>query len=136
MEYQSKVLEIWVQLGGSLRISRHNRSQRVQGPLAKYFFAVARPVMGEATPSSESLPGIVKRQKLSTAQTEGITQRSRWYDFRAIDFRAIYNWLYPMEADNEQTGARLKVIRTIDSCDHAEYAVKPALSGNGAGQKE
>jgi hypothetical protein len=53
LEYQSKVLEIWVQLGGSLRISRHNKSQRVQGPLAKYFFAVVRPVMGEATPSSE-----------------------------------------------------------------------------------
>jgi hypothetical protein len=47
------------------RIGRHPKSQKVQGPLAKYFMAVAEPVMGDATPSVESLPDIIERQKVT-----------------------------------------------------------------------
>ncbi len=146
LEYQSKVLEIWVQLGGNLRISRHYRSQRVQGPLAKYFFAVVRPVMGEATPSPESLPGIVKRQKLSTPQPELITQEPKWYDFRAryIRFCAqLEAGNERMEADNQrieenarEVDANIEVLRAKDAADRAVDAVKLALSGNGEAQKE
>jgi hypothetical protein len=35
----------------------------LRGPLVKYFFAVTSPVMGNDTPSLQSFPDIVKRQK-------------------------------------------------------------------------
>jgi hypothetical protein len=60
--FELKILQIWMDLGGKLKISRHPKSQKVQGPLAKYFLAVTEPVMGNATPSLESLPDIVERQ--------------------------------------------------------------------------
>jgi hypothetical protein len=60
--YQAHVLGLWTYLGGTLGISRNNK-QKIQGPLATYFFAVARPVMGASTPSPETLPDIVNRQK-------------------------------------------------------------------------
>jgi hypothetical protein len=94
--------------------------------------------MGEAIPSPESLPGIVKRQKLSTTQTEVITQGPRWYDFRAV-----YNRLCTkLEADNErildelrQVEAENEIWRAKEASDRAERAVKLVLSGNGEAQK-
>jgi hypothetical protein len=63
LKYQASVLIAWsCMFGGKLGIS-HGRSGKVQGPLARYFFAVVRPVMGAATPSAESLPDIVYFQK-------------------------------------------------------------------------
>jgi hypothetical protein len=138
LEYQSKVLKIWVQLGGNLRISRHYKSQRVQGPLAKYFFAVVRPVMGSAVPSPESLPSIVKRQKLSMPPTEVIMQRPKWYDLRALydrfcaqvgDTEQLKDQVRQLEAENE-------VFRAKQASDRAERAVKLAISDNGKTQKD
>lgn len=61
LQYQSQVLQQWKNLGGRLKIARG--ANGVQGPLARFFFAVARPVMGAHTPSAESLPDIVARAK-------------------------------------------------------------------------
>jgi len=61
--YQFKVLLIWTSLGGELRVSRHPKHGKVQGPLARFFRAVTGPVMGALTPSPESLPDIIERQK-------------------------------------------------------------------------
>ncbi len=68
LTYQSKVLEQWVRLGGKLKLSRHSRTQKVQGPLARYFFSVVRPVMGASAPSPESLRDIIERYKTSSSQ--------------------------------------------------------------------
>ena len=61
--YEFKVLLIWTFLGGELRVSRHPISQKIQGPLARFFRAVTVPVMGASAPSPESLPDIIRRQK-------------------------------------------------------------------------
>jgi hypothetical protein len=81
--FQFQVLEIYVSLGGKLRISRNSNSQKVQGPLAKYFFAVVRPVMGESTPSPESLPGIVDRQKRIMGEAPQSSDGARWFGTKA-----------------------------------------------------
>jgi hypothetical protein len=60
--FQFKVLLIWTELGGELRISRHPKHGNVQGPLARFFRAVTVPVMGALAPSPESLPDIIRRQ--------------------------------------------------------------------------
>jgi hypothetical protein len=60
--FQFKVLLIWTELGGELRISRHGKYGTVQGPLARFFRAVTVPVMGALAPSPESLPDIIRRQ--------------------------------------------------------------------------
>jgi hypothetical protein len=58
--YQFYVLETWTCLGGKLELSRHPRTHKISGPLARYFSAVTQPVLGG---SLESLPDIVKRHK-------------------------------------------------------------------------
>jgi hypothetical protein len=85
VRYQSKVLEVWVQLGGKLQISRHPKTQEIRGPLARFFFAVLRPVMGSSTPAPDSLRDIVKRQKKTMGEIEVIPEQPRgyllgWYD--------------------------------------------------------
>jgi hypothetical protein len=60
--YVSQVLKFWTDVGGTLTLSRNNLGQ-IQGRFSKYFFAVTRPVMGPATPSPESLPDIIARQR-------------------------------------------------------------------------
>jgi hypothetical protein len=65
--YESFVLCTWTDLGGALKISRHPKTHAVRGPLARFFEAVARPVMRAQMPSLESLPDIVRRQKLELA---------------------------------------------------------------------
>jgi hypothetical protein len=56
--YQSKVLEIWTSHGGKLRFSRNHGTQKIEGPLVRYFSAVTIPVYGG---SPESLPDILER---------------------------------------------------------------------------
>jgi hypothetical protein len=78
VRYQSRVLDVWSQLGGKLQISRHPKTQKVQGPLSRYFFAVVRPVMRDSTPSPGSLPDIVERQKLAIGKTKSDEQPRRF----------------------------------------------------------
>jgi hypothetical protein len=58
--FHFKVLEVWTDLGGELRKTRHPTTGKIKGPLARYFFAATRPVHGG---SLESLPDILARQK-------------------------------------------------------------------------
>jgi hypothetical protein len=104
--YQLKVLQVWVHLGGQVRISRHSRSQKVQGPLARYFLAVAEPVMGDATPSLESLREIIERWVVTRgwffsllshiAKDPGIFSSQ---EAGIFSIRIIYNWLYERRVD-------------------------------------
>jgi hypothetical protein len=93
-------------LGGKLRISRHPKSQKVQGPLAKYFMAVAEPVMGDATPSVESLPDIIERQKVTqdwlSSLVGQIGQNPGIFNSQepgVFSIRIVYNWLYERRLD-------------------------------------
>jgi hypothetical protein len=63
--YYQRVLFLWKDtFEGRLAISRDSQdASKIGGPLIRYFFAVARPVMGGHTPSLQSLPDIVDRQK-------------------------------------------------------------------------
>jgi len=61
--FQFEILNTWAKCGGKLRISRHPINGAIRGPLARYFAAVTRPVMGSRAPSLQSLPSIVARQK-------------------------------------------------------------------------
>jgi hypothetical protein len=56
--YHSDVLDVWTELGGKLKISRHPNTGKLGGPLARYFSAVTLPVHGG---SPESLPDIIER---------------------------------------------------------------------------
>jgi hypothetical protein len=63
--YLQQVLFLWTEtFGGKLGISRSpDDSKKIGGPLVRYLLAVVRPVMGANTPSLQSLPDIVDRQK-------------------------------------------------------------------------
>lgn len=61
--YFQRVLWLWTDVFGGKLQSSHNASGEVSGPLVRYFFAVTRPVMGDETPSVESLPNIIERQR-------------------------------------------------------------------------
>ena len=58
--FQFYVLEFWTILGGKLQFSRHARTGKITGPLARYFSAATQPALGG---SLENLPDIVKRHK-------------------------------------------------------------------------
>jgi hypothetical protein len=64
--YYQRVLLLWKDtFRGRLAISRDSQDpSKIAGPLIRYFFAVTRPVMGNRTPSLQSLPDIVDRQKV------------------------------------------------------------------------
>jgi hypothetical protein len=57
-KYHSEVLDVWTELGGKLKFSRHPRTGKIKGPLARYFAAITQPVHGG---SPESLPDIINR---------------------------------------------------------------------------
>jgi hypothetical protein len=63
--YLQGVLFLWKEtFGGRLAISRSPKNpKKLKGPLVRYVLAVVRPVMGHDTPSLQSLPDIVDRQK-------------------------------------------------------------------------
>jgi hypothetical protein len=61
--YEWEVLEIWILLGGRLGISRHPKTGKVQGPLARFFRAVTAPVMGAAAPALETLRDAIARHE-------------------------------------------------------------------------
>jgi hypothetical protein len=63
--YYQAILILWKEVfGGHLAISRDSQdASKIGGPLVRYFFAVTRPVMVRQTPSLQSLPDIVDRQK-------------------------------------------------------------------------
>ena len=68
--YAQRILWLWTnEFFGDLTCSWNPVAGEDSGPLVRYFFAVARPVMGAHTPSSQSLKKIVERQK----------QFSEWY---------------------------------------------------------
>lgn len=56
--YHSRVLDVWTELGGKLRFSRHPSTGHIKGPLVRYFLAVTQPLHGG---SPESLPDIIER---------------------------------------------------------------------------
>jgi hypothetical protein len=61
--YCDCVLNIWMLLGGTLKLPTRNwKTGKLTNDVTKYFYAVAEPVLGDATPSNESIPDILKRQ--------------------------------------------------------------------------
>ena len=58
--FQFDVLDLWLLLGGQLRFSRNMGTGKITGPLARYFNAVAHPIVGGQL---ASLPDILKRYK-------------------------------------------------------------------------
>jgi hypothetical protein len=65
--YHSDVLDVWTELGGKLKFSRHPTKGKIKGPLARYFSAVTYPVHGG---SPESLPDIIERHVAQKAALE------------------------------------------------------------------
>jgi len=57
--YFRGVLDVWLHLGGELKISRHPVSGDVRGPLWRYFAAAIEPVTGADAISAASFPGLV-----------------------------------------------------------------------------
>jgi hypothetical protein len=57
------VLDLWLSAGGGLSYSRDPNSRILKGPLIRYLEASVRPVMGEQTPSRESLRLIIDRMR-------------------------------------------------------------------------
>jgi hypothetical protein len=63
--FYQRILWHWTDsFGGSLTLTKDPTTGKISGSLARYFFAVVCPVMGDRTPSRKSLPDIVNRQKL------------------------------------------------------------------------
>lgn len=135
VKYESKVLEVWVRLGGKLQISRHPKTQEIRGPLPRFFFAVARPVMGASAPAPESLRDIVRRRKKPMAELEVFAQQARrfnllrWYDRLCERF----------EAENEQQARKLAIeldiTRALVGADHpAVRAAERHVPNGGAGK--
>jgi hypothetical protein len=91
MMYEFKILLLWTELGGALRLSRHSKLGNIRGPLARFFRAVTVPVMGDSAPSLESLPDILKRQKKFLAFESSATtaQRERFLD-REFSSREVH----------------------------------------------
>jgi hypothetical protein len=61
VRYQSQVLQAWLFLGGELKHSTN--CGVVDGPLWRFFAAVAKPVMGKEMPKRSGFPDIVDREK-------------------------------------------------------------------------
>ena len=88
--FHFKVLLIWTELGGELRISRHPRHGTVQGPLARFFRAVTVPVMGASFSSLEGLPDIIERQKRFLAFEATPLGKSAIKDYMHRDLHELY----------------------------------------------
>jgi hypothetical protein len=61
--YYQHVLWLWTDIFGGKLTFHRNAESKPTGKLARYFFAVTRPVMGGEAPSPASLPDIIDRQK-------------------------------------------------------------------------
>lgn len=70
MMYEWQILTNWTCLGGKLTRSRDRETQKIGGPLARFFRAVTVPVMGARAPSLETLPDIISRKKRDDAFEE------------------------------------------------------------------
>ena len=84
--YLFKVLNVWIKCGGRLRFSRHPQSKAITGPLARYFCAVTRPVMGSNAPSLESLREIIGRHEQMMVRWLQHVGASGIQNFRYGDF--------------------------------------------------
>jgi hypothetical protein len=63
--YFKRVLQLWGEFGGALRLPTRNwNTNKLDNGLLRFFRAVVDPVMGKYAPSSESIPDIIKRQRL------------------------------------------------------------------------
>jgi hypothetical protein len=65
--YHGVVLSEWAALGGKLRVSHHPDTNKIKGPLVKYFSAVTEPVHGG---SPETIPDILERHTTLCAEIE------------------------------------------------------------------
>jgi hypothetical protein len=61
--YFQQVLSLWTELGGEMKFSRNAISGEVGGPLVRFFQVVTAPVMRSDSPSLESIPDIIRRQR-------------------------------------------------------------------------
>lgn len=62
--FYQRILRLWTDdFGGKLTTTYDSGAGKIRGPLGKYFFAVARPVMDDDAPSPQSFRDIVDRQK-------------------------------------------------------------------------
>jgi hypothetical protein len=131
--YQARVLECWVFLGGELKISRHSKSKKVQGPLARYFFAVTRPVMGASTPSPETLPDIVDRQKRSMGETKPLVANAKWRNIgAAVLARIRATYVAELGRQERMLEREIAIARKLSGDDQpAVIAPEHALSHNG-----
>jgi hypothetical protein len=73
-KFNHAVLDVWTRLGGELKFSRHPKTQKIKGPLARYFEAATKCIYGG---SLESLPDIVRRDKQYSAELK------KWRAMRA-----------------------------------------------------
>jgi hypothetical protein len=74
--YQFRVLNVWTDLGGKLRISRHPIKKCVTGPLARFFSAATQPVLRST--SVETLPDVLERHGRLDAEYQ------KWIDERQL----------------------------------------------------
>jgi hypothetical protein len=75
MMYEWQILTTWTRLGGKLTRSRDRETQKIGGPLARFFRAVTVPVMGARAPSLETLPDIIYRKKRDDAFEEAFCSK-------------------------------------------------------------
>jgi hypothetical protein len=126
--YQSKILRLWVKLGGELKFSRNTKTKKIQGPLPRFFFAVVTPVMAEATPSPESVPDIVGREKKAQRQSSSEASAKGWFNVRSLvsRFRSLHDGLVErLEAENRDQARRIEMLRSeIASMQHGEPKVE------------
>jgi hypothetical protein len=72
VKFQMTVLEMLARFGGKLT---HGKNRDVvDGPAWRFFEAVVRPVMGNATPSRSGFPDIVRRRKRDNAAAQMIVE--------------------------------------------------------------
>ena len=70
--YFHRVLHVWWLVGGKTSLpTRDLRTGKLDNDLTRFFRAVVDPVMRDDAPSDESIPDIVKRQKLFEQQRFG-----------------------------------------------------------------
>lgn len=68
--YRFAVLREWELLGRAAKVSRHHKTHKISGRLARYFFAVTRPVQQW---SPETLPGLIKRYERWNLHSKAMT---------------------------------------------------------------
>jgi hypothetical protein len=72
IEYFRGIFSTWTALGGKLGVSKHPASGAIGGPLTRFFFAVATPVMGsKEVPAMSTFPAIVSSYKKLCGERNG-----------------------------------------------------------------